>query len=330
MTEKKEKEEVILKSYNVDLITFEKAVENSLKLVKDRQKGEIIGAKCRWPKINNLLGGSWQKGCQYVIGGQPGTGKTVLADILVDDFTNKELNNHKIIVIFWNFEMSSQKQVLRIISNKIEMTVNDMMSAESPITSDEYQRIENIAQSMKDKNIYFVDIPAKPSEIKGKIEHIVNTNPDSHIINILDHSLLTRKEKDSDGPRELIGDVSKTFMFIKKKFGCTNILFSQVKREVDSHERAKESHMPRITDLVWCSEMEHDADVIMFISNPKKHGIKEFEGHNTQNMLLLNIAKNRDGKVGVVLMRENLKYNIIEQHEDTKIVNENGTLNLSV
>jgi replicative DNA helicase len=317
------------KSYDVELINFNEAIANSLKLVSQRRSGEIVGVKSRWPKLNRNLGGSWQKGCQYVIGGQPGTGKTVFADLLIDDFTDIVLNGKKILVLFWNFEMSSQRQILRIISSKLDMTVNQMLSADTPITEDEFGRIEDTAKRLKGKNVLFIDVPAKPSQIKDVIASKTSEFPDFHIINILDHSLLAQREKGTDTPRDLVSDISKTFMYAKKKYNCTNIIFSQVTREVDKPERRKEYFIPRITDLVWCSEMEHDADTIILMANLYDKGITEFGGRKTDDMLVFNIAKNRDGKKGIVLMRHDLKYNTINEYEDS-IISEDGKINLRV
>lgn len=315
-------------SYDVELIPFDKAIDNSLELLRKRKEGEIVGAKCRWDKVNSVLGGSWQKSCQYVIGGQPGTGKTVLADLLTYDFTDKYLNKHDILVVFWNFEMPSERQILRILSSRIDSTVNQMMSADEPLQDGLFELIKREAEELKGRNVVFVDVPTSPKSILKKIEQLYYENPDTHIINILDHSLLARKEKESDTNKELIGELSKTFMFAKKKYKCTNIIFSQVKRDVDGPDRKKELFIPRITDLVWCSEMEHDADVIIFLHNFSKHNIDQFEGRSTKNMILMNVAKNRDGRIGGVLMKENLKYNTLMEYDTAAIVDDDGNINL--
>lgn len=312
------------------LIKLNTAIDTAINVIKQRKDGIIIGVKCRWPKINSKIGGSWQKGTQYIIGARPSTGKTAFANMLIDDFTDKTMNPEQdILILYWNFEMPSWKTILRLVSSKVDMSVNEILSAEEKIDDLTFLKLENEGKKLKGRPVYFIDIPASPKEIREEVMRFYKSFPDSHIINILDHTLLTGEEDGIDSNMKLVSKLSKTFMDLKKRTNCTNIILSQVKRESDSSDRRSEYNIPRISDLVWSSEMEQDADVIMFLHDIHKHGFTEFEGHNVEDdMLLLSISKNRDGENGIIMMQKDLAHNKFLEYDNNNIMNEDGTINL--
>jgi replicative DNA helicase len=317
---------------DMNIINFQDALSKGLEVVSSRMKGEIVGVRSRWPKLNRKLGGSFQKGMQYIIGARPRTGKTAIANLLISDFTDEALNpSADVLILYWNFEMPSWKQTLRLLSSESKMTVNEMLSAETPLSADTYSRLQNLGSSIKHKPIFFVDVPANYREIREECLRFSMNFPDSHIVNVMDHTLLAAKDKDSETNRDLVSDISKTFMYLKKKIDCTNIILSQVKRDADGPERREEYFIPRISDLVWSSELEQDADVILFLHNLSEFNLETFEKYKVEDdMYVLSISKNRDGESGIILLRQDLAHNNFAEYEGASMINEDGTINLKM
>ena len=306
-------------SNDVQTISMEQAVYDALNQIDLRRLGQVAGLKSRWKQLDTYLGGGWQKGKTIVLGGRPGGGKTMFTDILLDDFTDKSLNGDKVLVVFWNFEMHSYNQVLRIVSRRSEKPVNKLMSAYGVINSDEYNEAKLILETIKDKNILFVDIPTTASKIHQKMIELYHKYKGYHIVNAIDHSLLLAKDNEKNN-QELVQNLTNTCLHLKKSIGCTNIILSQIKRDADNTDRAAEEYVPRISDLVWSSEMEQAADVIMFLHNPRKFNLETFQGLPTKDLLALIIGKNREGQSDVMIpMKVNMAINSIEEYSNGKL-----------
>ena len=58
--------------------TIDKAVRQSIKIVKDAKRGIRSVYPTAWPRLNRNLLGGLQKGKMYVIAGRPGVGKSAL------------------------------------------------------------------------------------------------------------------------------------------------------------------------------------------------------------------------------------------------------------
>jgi len=65
--------------------TIDKAVRQSIKIVKDAKKGIRSVLATMWPRLNRNLLGGLQKGKMYVIAGRPGVGKSALINALLPD-----------------------------------------------------------------------------------------------------------------------------------------------------------------------------------------------------------------------------------------------------
>ena len=64
---------------------IDKAVNQSIMVVKDAKTGKRDVLPTKWPRLNKNLLGGLQKGKLYVIAGRPGVGKSAFSNQLIFD-----------------------------------------------------------------------------------------------------------------------------------------------------------------------------------------------------------------------------------------------------
>ncbi|NJO63978.1 MAG: hypothetical protein HC836_39115 [Richelia sp. RM2_1_2] len=107
-----------------------------------------FGYLTRWRQTNQLLGGSLGFGQNLVIGARPGVGKSAYVNLLAFDII--ELNpTIDTIILYWNFEMSAYRQGIRLISNKLSLSVNELMSAKNPLEKEAIESVVNIIKTFQ-------------------------------------------------------------------------------------------------------------------------------------------------------------------------------------
>ena len=72
------------------------------------------------------------------------------------------------------------------------------------------------------------------------------------------------------------------------------------------------SRRPQLSDLRESGAIEQDADIIMFLFRGEYYKIDEYEdGSPTAGTLLMDIAKNRNGSVGEIIVGCNLRRGLL-------------------
>jgi DNA-binding transcriptional ArsR family regulator len=94
--------------------------------------------------------------------------------------------------------------------------------------------------------------------------------------------------------------ISQHLKAMSKELSIPVISAAQLNRE--SERRQGMAKMPVLPDLREDGSIEQDADIILFLFRPEYYGIESYESEtetlDTRNLLLVNIAKNRDGQSG--------------------------------
>jgi replicative DNA helicase len=278
-------------------------------VIQRRKSGELTGLRTYWKKFNRLTGGGIQEGGQYVIGGRSGVGKSAFVNLLIKSLF--DCNPHKkVVVLYFNFEMPSYKQVVRNMSNILGLTVDQLMSAEDKLTDDQLKNVIGTEKALSDYNIYFIDVPLNITQIYQKIIEFRNKFPNYDLVNVFDHSRLVIDEEKSDEMRK-IDRLSKTCMYLKKKIHCSNIIVSQLNRNIESPDRAKTDYEPIASDIFGADSVYQDADMVIVLHSPEKHHVKVYHGLPTKDLIAMHILKNRDGDTGMIPFKHNLKINTV-------------------
>lgn len=276
-----------------------KAVNQSIAIVKQAKAGERDVLPTSWKRLNRNLLGGLQKGKLYVIAGRPGVGKSAFSNQLIFDVLDKNKDKH-IIVLYWTFEMPGYQQVMRSASKDVKKQIGDLLSVDSPLSDIDFKTYASKVQKYSGYNIYFNNIPRSMEFIMNANEEIQMQHPTATIINLYDHSRLVRGNEDSELKR--LNTVSKGCMWLQSKMGAINILLSQLNRNIEQEHRAKNQYQPMLSDLFGGDSIGQDAHVVMMLQRPNDlYGITEpYCGENPIGLLACHVEKNRDGLLGMI------------------------------
>jgi len=289
--------------------------------IEDAIEGRRDSYVTRWQKLNENIE-SIQEGEIVVIGGRPGSGKSAFANLLVQDLFNKDLNPYNSIGLYFSLEMPAYEQVVRWYSNAHQIESKKILSSRNPITKSVYEQLQRTGNSMKDTNLLFHDVPLHPRAIANTVSQAVGADKSRRVILIVDHSrLVTGNEQERLRIEELV-----TYCHtLKNKYGVISILLSQMNRDIEKErDRTKMGNsLPVMADLFAASAMEQYATTILLLHRPEMYGLKMFMGQDAKNLLAINVAKQRAGWTGAILMRSNFPY--YDVHDgNTVLMTENG------
>ncbi len=286
--------------------------------ITKRKSGKVRSLKTRWHKFNRLAMGGIEPNVIYTIAGISGSGKSSFANSLETDLF--ELNpDIDFVVLSFNFEMLSSRQVGRKLSSRLNKTTRELYSGDPSVklNSTDLQTIKAELEQINTYDIYYVDMPGNVEEIKNTIDDFRRTKAvNKWLVVMLDHTLLTRGQT-GDTERKVLSDLQKMFMQ-QKKIGRTSIIqLSQMNRDIEDNSRIINPalHFPMRKDIFGGDSLFQASDYVIVIHRPEILGIQQYgkRGLPTKNKVYLHFLKNRDGEVKVLQFENNLKYNRIEE-----------------
>jgi len=195
-----------------------------------------------------LLGG-FQPGKLYIIAGRPGSGKSAFSNqVLFDVLDLIMMTNKKVIVFYWSFEMPGYQQILRTASKTTGKQLSELYSIDSTLGDKSFQEFIAGVSPYTKYPIYFQNRPKSISFIEEAVRRYKEKSPDTLIINLMDHSRLVPDEREEEELKKL-NKLSKGCMKMQAEYGVINILLSQLNRNIEKEDRAKNQYQPLLTDL---------------------------------------------------------------------------------
>lgn len=308
------------------------ATDEILDYINHRRHGIIQSLSTRWPKFNRQCMGGIEPNTIYTICGISGAGKSSFANSLETDLF--ELNpKANFVVLNFNLEMLSSRQVGRKLSYKLSKTTSELYSSSNTddtykVSDVEYEEILKHAEKIKKFPIYYVDCPGTVDEIRQTIISFKNREEmkNKWLIIILDHALLVRG-RNTESEREIISSLQRMFMEIKKYGKITIIQLSQLNREIEDKDRITNTslHYPMRRDLYGSDSLFQTSDYVIVLHRPELLGIEDMnygpKKLPVKNMIYAHILKNREGEPKILSFENNLKYNRIDEVDPYNIIN---------
>jgi len=279
--------------------SIEKAVNQSIMVVKQAKLGNRDVFPTLWKRLNRNLLGGLQPGKLYVIAGRPGVGKSAFSNQLI--FDTLDANPGKSIkVLYWSFEMPGYQQILRTGSKIVKKEVAYLLSVDNTLPDVDFKTYAARMQKYKKYSVYFNNIPRDMQFIMDANEELAFQYPNDIVINLLDHSRLVRGNEDMELKR--LNTISKGCMWLQSKLGTINILLSQLNRNIEQEHRAKNQYQPLLSDLFGGDSIGQDAHVVMILNRPYDlYGITEpYCNEEPRGLLAVHMEKNRDGLLGMI------------------------------
>lgn len=292
--------------------------------IDDRRKGIVKSLKTRWPKFNKHCMGGIEPNVIFTIAGISGSGKSSFANSLETDLFDMN-PNEDFVVLSFSLEMLSSKQVGRKLSYKLKKTTSELYSGlEDPkakLQHSDYEEVVKQATKIEQYPIFYVDSPGTVEDVRNTILHFMEKFPKKWLVIFLDHTLLI-KAGQGEKEREVLFDLQKMFMEIKKLGKNTIIQLSQLNRNIESSERimSPSLHFPMRSDLFGGDSLFQASDYVIVLHRPEVLGITAYGTSNwpVKDLIYVHILKNREGEPKILAFENNLKYNSIEEYNPNK------------
>lgn len=301
------------------------ATNEAVEYIRRRKNHEIISLRTRWNKFNKSCMGGIEPNTIYTIVGISGSGKSSFVNTLETDLI--DLNSKQdVIVLNFSFEMLSSRQVGRKMSSKLRQTTAELYSANNELDDDLLAKVEQTSQQIKSYPIYYVDTPGTVDDIASTINYFYeNKAKGKKFVIILDHTLLVEGQS-RETALQVISDLQKLFIRVKKLPDTAIIQLSQMNRNIESPERINNPsmHYPMRSDISSADTIFHASDYVICIHRPELLNIQQYGPNRllVKNKVYLHILKNRDaGECAILEFDNDLKYNnLIETIRDEEPV----------
>lgn len=231
-----------------------------------------------YPTLNKIM--QFIEGDFLVIGARTGAGKSSFMLNLMNDL--KE--NYQ--CVYFNIEMNKATIYKRMLAIAGNMRVD---SVNQDKTQDELFRFNKAIAEVTQAKIIIEHLSYNIDDIEEVIRKI-KTN--KHKIIFIDHLGLTRTSKSNKSIYEQITEIVKRLRNMCLKYNCTIVGASQLNRNNFNEEKSLDISM-----LKDSGEIENSASKIILLSQNKD----EKKGSLNVNMKV-EVAKNRDGKIGSIKM----------------------------
>lgn len=241
-----------------------------------------------FPELDEWLGGGLLPGTMTLVAGRPGQGKTALGLAMASYQTDEGLP-----VGFFELEMPAASLIAREISAKSGIAKRDW-----DITRDNRARVAAAAAHVNDRPLFIVD---RPGLTAAEICAAARRMKARHGIAALyvDHIGKVKASDRYAGDRNNeTGETSEALRALAGTLDIPVVALCQLNRGVETRADKR----PGLADLRDSGTLEQDAHAVIFPFRPEYYA-KEKTPASQVGLCELDLAKNRDGQVGVARVR---------------------------
>lgn len=302
--------------------TAAQAAEDAKRIIEEERDGTQRGLLCRFQALNNAMLKWWRFGLITQIASMSGGGKSYLLNMLIEDFTDEELNKNfigTVVVLHFTFEMRASDEVLRTTSRKLQTSYKHLRSSALDIDNKEYKRVTDVefseAMQFLDKfakrKILFVETSGNLAEIGTTIDYVANKYPNCKLVVGFDHALLT-KRFDETNEVELIANLAAKEIEWTKQYDLLSILLGQLNANIEHSIRRENPylHYPIKSDIHGSNQMYMACDNVVVPHRPKllnlgKYGVNAID---TKDLVHTGVIKSRFGESGNLWFKDELNF----------------------
>ena len=243
-------------------------------------------------KIDYATAGGLELGTLTIIGGRPGTGKTVTGLTIAKNFAESGVGS-----AFFSMEMSARNLIERMMCSMARVEMQKFRLG----TTNEHEKaaLQRALSSVYELPIYIDEIPGSMqtvSDIARKVDRL-KREKNIHAVFIDYVQLMTAgargKGRDNRREDEVIAYVIEGLRAIAKRMNVAMCVLAQLNR--GSETRA--DHRPSMAELRGSGALEQCADVVMLIYREFDH---QKDRADLEELTELVICKQRSGPTGSI------------------------------
>lgn len=283
---------------------------DSLRYLKGRMEGSIKSIKTPWKKFNDATTDGLEWHSMTVIGGRPGSGKTLIKDQMVrESFKLNPDENFR--VLEFQFEMLARTSAIREYSSVLGKSYKYLCSADGKLTTEDLQTCYNHAKERVKLAIDVVEEPITVNEFREVVaeymqQHMILNESGEYeftkTIVTLDHSLLLKKAPFEKDKFDTLYNLGEAITELKRKYPIAFIILTQLNRGIDNPERNEDGKYGNYileSDIFGSDALLQHADTLIGINRPGKQKIKLYGPDRylieDDKVLVLHFLKCRNG-----------------------------------
>lgn len=277
---------------------IKKAIEYAKEAIAEIQaaaaNSDGISGIASFPSLDEKTNG-WQNSDLIIIAGRPSEGKTAFALTLATIIS--VYNN--VPAAFFSIEMSGSQLMKRVISCISEVDGTGLTSGQ--LLPVEWERIDKMFPLICDAPLFIDQTPnLTVQEFRTRARKLAKEGVKIFFVDYL--QLMHYSGKRFNNRQEEVSEISRALKAIAKELNVPIIVLSQLNRGLENRE-GLEGKKPRLSDLRESGAIEQDADIVIFVYRPERHGILQDEnGRSLIGVAKILIEKHRKGPTGEINM----------------------------
>jgi replicative DNA helicase len=278
-----------------------KAFNEALRYMLDRQSGKERSIQTPWPKFNDAMTDGLEWNTLTVIGGRPGSGKTLIKDqIIRESFILNPAEDFR--VLEFQFEMVGRTSAIREFSSITGKTYKELCSAGSVLTTNTFDTCHSHAKERIKSPVDIISTPMTVNQMREQIDAYMELHKGKKTIITLDHTILVKRAPYQNNRLDMLFELGEFFTQVKREYPCMFIALSQLNRNIDSPERAvdgKYGNYVLESDIFGSDAMLQHADTLIGLNRPAKQKIRLYGPDKyiieDDKTLVLHFLKARNG-----------------------------------
>lgn len=293
--------------------------EESLVYMDGRKTGRIQSIKTPWQKFNDATTDGIEWNSLTVIGGRPGSGKTLIKDQIVREAIRLN-TTQEFRVLEFQFEMLGRVSAIREYSSFLGKPYKYLCSAGSPISEEDFVKCVEYARERVKYPIDIVEEPCTVNEFKEIIieymKHHARFDKTTGLVTYtptivtLDHSILVKLSSFERDKHEMLYYLGETLTQLKRKYPIAFIILSQLNRNSDNPDRNEDGKYGNYileSDVFGSDALLQHAETLIGLNRPGKQKIR-FYGPDryiieNDRVLVMHFLKCRNGDARMSFFR---------------------------
>ncbi len=244
-----------------------------------RLKRQLRGIPCGFSELDRMLSGL-NDSDMIVLAARPGVGKSAFAINIACSVAGRKVGT----VCMFTLEMSRLQMVQRMIASEGNIDLTKLLTG--ALGEDEWSRFGLAVAKLSDSSILIDDTAALTiSEMKSRLRRVRGLK-----LVIIDYLQLisSGSSRYGDNRTAEVSEMTRSLKIMAKELGVPVIVLSQLSRNTE--KRAKNDHVPKLSDLRESGSIEQDADSVLFLYKPYA-----YDNAEDPSKVMCVVAKNRHG-----------------------------------
>jgi replicative DNA helicase len=249
--------------------------KQGLEYIDGRRKGQIKSIRTPWVQFNEAGMDGLEWNTINVIGGRPGSGKTLIANQITREAF--DLNpDQEFCVLDCQWEMLARTMAVRDMSSALNKSVREMNSASGQMLSDDdFNAAVAYCNSRSHLPVYTIERPWTVPQFEKNVEAFINEKQLPTICTV-DHSILFRKDSSEDDKFETLYNLGEALTRMKRKLPIIFIVLSQLNRNAEREGRLEPgTHGNHLldSDLFGADALLMHTDILFMVNRPAKYSM---------------------------------------------------------